>query len=82
MVGSSGSADLKIEEWPEEDHCFVGSAPGLILGGCHGRDERQFLRSCAIVDEAVDPNRQDGKPLPPETSGRDLANSLHSPSGA
>ena len=27
----------RIVEWFEEDQCYVGSAPGLILGGCHGR---------------------------------------------
>lgn len=35
----------KIVEWSEEDQCYVGSAPGLILGGCHGDDER------AVFDE-------------------------------
>ena len=35
----------KIVEWSEEDKCFVGSAPGLIFGGCHGSDEKEVLRS-------------------------------------
>ena len=26
----------KIVEWSDDDNCYVGSAPGLILGGCHG----------------------------------------------
>ena len=26
--------DVKIVEWSEEDQVYVGSAPGLILGGC------------------------------------------------
>lgn len=26
----------KIVEWSDEDRCYVGSAPGLIYGGCHG----------------------------------------------
>lgn len=69
----------KIVEWSEEDRCYVGSAPGLILGGCHGDDEKQvFEELCRIVDEAIDLYRQDGKPLPPPTSGRDLANRLQS----
>jgi len=67
----------KIVEWSEEDHCYVGSAPGLILGGCHGADEQQvFAELCQIVDEAIALYRQDGKPLPPATSGKDLANKL------
>ena len=59
----------KIVEWSEEDRCYVGSAPGLILGGCHGDDERQvFDELCQIVDEAIDLYRQEGKPLPPPTA--------------
>lgn len=59
----------KIVEWSEEDRCYVGSAPGLILGGCHGDDEKQvFEELCRIVDEAIDLYRQDGKPLPSPTS--------------
>lgn len=67
----------KIVEWSEEDQAYVGSAPGLIYGGCHGADERQvFDKLCRIVDEAIELYRQEGKPLPPITSGRDLANRL------
>ena len=40
----------KIVEWSEEDQCFVGSAPGLVYGGCHGADERAvFDELCQIV---------------------------------
>jgi predicted RNase H-like HicB family nuclease len=66
---------VKIVEWSDEEQCYVGSAPGLILGGCHG--ERQVFEDlCHIVDETIDLYRQDGKPLPPPTAGRDLANTL------
>jgi hypothetical protein len=68
---------VKIVEWSDEDQCYVGSAPGLILGGCHGGDERRvFDELCQIVEEAIDLYRRDGKPLPPPTAGQDLANSL------
>ena len=64
---------VKIVEWSEEDQCFVGSAPGLILGGCcHGDDERKvFDELCEIVDEVVEMLKADGKQLPPPTIGRD-----------
>ncbi|HYD50380.1 MAG TPA: hypothetical protein VEB21_18630 [Terriglobales bacterium] len=56
---------------------FVGSSPGLIYGGCHGDDEREvFDQLCRIVEEAIELYRKDGKPLLPETAGRDLANKL------
>ena len=61
---------VKIVAWSEEDRCYVGSAPGLILGGCHGDDERQVCEElCQIVDEAIDLYRQDGKLLPPTAQG-------------
>ncbi len=67
----------KIVEWSDEDRCYVGSAPGLILGGCHGTDERLvFDELCAIVEEAIELYRSQGKPLPPATSGRDFANRM------
>ena len=54
----------KIVEWSEEDQCYVGSAPGLTLAGCHGDDEKQvFDELCQIVEEAIELYRTDGKPL-------------------
>ena len=59
----------KIVEWSEDDQCYIGSAPGLMYGGCHGDDERQvFTELCRIVDEVIHLYRVDGKPLPPPTS--------------
>ena len=56
----------KIVEWSEEDRCYVGSAPGLIHGGCHGDDERKvFGELCQIVEEAVALCQLEGRPLPP-----------------
>ncbi len=69
----------KIVEWSDEDQCYVGSAPGLILGGCHGPDEKQvFEELCLVVEEAIALYRADGEPLPPPTSGRDFANKMQS----
>ena len=68
---------VKIVEWSEADQCYIGSAPGLIFGGCHGLDEKVvFDELCEIVQEAIELYRKDGKPLPPPTSGRDYANKL------
>ena len=68
---------VKIVEWSDEDQCYVGSSPGLVLGGCHGDDEQQvFEELCQIVEETIELYRQDGKPLPPPTSGRDFANKM------
>jgi hypothetical protein len=67
----------KVVEWSEEDQCYVGTSPGLILGGVHGPDERAvFDELCRVVEEAIALYREDGKPLPPPTSGRDLVNRI------
>lgn len=56
----------KIVEWSEEDQCFVGSAPDLMMGGCHGSDERAvFDELCQIVEEWIETYKREGKPLPP-----------------
>ncbi len=68
---------VKIVEWSDEDHCFVGSCPGLIYGGCHGDDEKRvFDELCSIVEETIELYKKDGKPLPPPTSGKDYANKM------
>ncbi len=67
----------KIVEWSDEDQCYVGSAPGLIFGGCHGDNEKEvFAELCAIVEETVELYLKEGKTLPPATSGRDFANKM------
>ena len=68
---------VKIVEWNEDDHCFVGSCPGLLFGGCHGNDEKAvFSELCQIVEETIELYKRDGKPLPPPTSGKDYANKM------
>ena len=53
--GKDSAPYVKIVEWSEEDQCYVGSAPGLLFGGCHGNDEQQvFAKPCQIVDEIID----------------------------
>ncbi len=69
-----GDRYLKVIEWSDEDGCYVGSSPGLFLGGCHGDDERAvFDELCTIVEETIELYRQDGRPLPLATAGRDWA---------
>lgn len=68
---------VKIVEWSDEDQCFVGSCPGLLHGGCHGDDELAVFEQLRVaVEEAIELYKQDGKPLPPPTSGRDYATKM------
>ena len=62
---------LKIVEWSEEDQCYVGTCPGLMLGGVHGDDETEVYRElCEVVDEWIAIHCEEGVPLPPETAGK------------
>lgn len=68
---------VRIVEWSDEDECYVGSCPGLFLGGCHGKDEQEvFEQLCGVVEETIELYHTDRKSLPPATAGRDLANKL------
>ena len=68
---------VKIVEWSEEDQCFVGQCPGIIGPCCHGLDEAQvYAELCRIVDEWIEILKQDGRPLPMPTVGRNVAQRL------
>jgi len=65
---------LKIVEWSEEDQCYVGTCPGLFFGGCHGVNEVQVYKELSkIVEENIALYRETGKPLPPETAGKEYS---------
>lgn len=65
---------LKIVEWAEEDQCYVGSCPGLMLGGIHGNDEASVYKElCQAVDEWIAIYQEDGNPLPVATANKDYS---------
>ncbi len=65
---------LKIVEWSEEDQCYVGTCPGLMVGGVHGDDETEVYRElCEVVDEWIETLRKDGDPLPPATAQKEYS---------
>lgn len=65
---------LKIVEWSEEDQCYVGTCPGLFYGGCHGDNETEVYKElCEIVKENIALYKEDRKPLPPETAGKEYS---------
>jgi len=60
---------LKIVEWSEKDQCYVGRAPGLMLGGVHGKDEiKVYEELCHVIEEWIDIYEQDREKLPPTTA--------------
>lgn len=65
---------LKIVEWSEEDQCYVGTCPGLMIGGVHGNDEAGVYKElCQTVEEWIDIYEQDGAPLPEATAGKEYS---------
>jgi predicted RNase H-like HicB family nuclease len=70
---------VKVVSWSEEDGCYVGMAPGLFSGGCHGDDQQAvFAELVQIVEEWIVHFNSRGEPLPPPTSGR-IEQLLHLP---
>ena len=62
---------LKVVEWSEEDGCFVGRCPELMLGGVHGADEREvFAELCNAIEEWVAIAEEDKDPLPAGLAGK------------
>ena len=68
---------LKVVEWSDEDGCYVGTAPGLMIGGVHGKSqEKVFQDLCKAVEDAILTMQQTGKPLPPETANRNFSGKI------
>ena len=62
---------LKIVEWSDEDQCYVGTCPALMLGGVHGDNEANvYNQLCQVVEEWIAIYEKDGAPLPAATANR------------
>lgn len=65
---------LKIVEWSEEDQCYVGTCPGLMLGGIHGDDEAEVYKElCQAVEEWIEIYQEDRESLPAPTAGKEYS---------
>jgi predicted RNase H-like HicB family nuclease len=74
---NKGDKYVKLVEWSDEDHCFIGSCPELFYGGCHGSDARSvFSELCTVIDETIEVLEREGRPLPAPMSGREFVNAL------
>jgi predicted HicB family RNase H-like nuclease len=55
----------KFVVWSNEDKCFIGRCPELMLGGVHGDDEaRVYAELCAAVEEMIEVIHADGQQMP------------------
>jgi predicted HicB family RNase H-like nuclease len=61
----------KIVEWNDEDQCFIGRCPEVMLGGIHGGDEAKvYAELCDAVEEMIKLIHSDGEELPESLSGK------------
>src|SRR5947209_9738587 len=55
----------KMVEWSDEDQCFIGRCPELMLGGVHGGDEAKvYAELCGAVEEMIELIHADGHEMP------------------
>jgi predicted HicB family RNase H-like nuclease len=55
----------KFVEWSDEDKCFIGRCPEIMLGGVHGSDEAKvYAELCRAVEEMIELIHKDGDALP------------------
>ena len=67
-------AYLKVVEWSEEDQCYIGTSPGLMMGGVHGSSEEKVYKElCQTIDEWVAQAEADGIPLPAATANKNYS---------
>lgn len=65
---------LKIVEWSKKDGCYVGTCPGLMLGGVHGKNEAKvYVELCRVTEEWIRIHERDGIPLPESTAGKNFS---------
>jgi len=64
-----GGRYRKIVEWSDEDRCYIGKVPDLLVGGaCHGDDPVEVFRHlCEIEGDVISVYEEDGDLLPPRT---------------
>jgi predicted HicB family RNase H-like nuclease len=55
----------KFVEWSDEDKCFIGRCPELMVGGVHGNDEARICAElCAAVEEMIEVIHAGGQEMP------------------
>ena len=64
----------RVVEWSQEDGCYVGTSPGLLLGGVHGDSPLKVasLLETAIQD-ALDILKQQQREIPKAISTKEFS---------
>ena len=65
QIKAQAARYTKFVEWSDEDECFIGRCPELMLGGVHGNDEAKvYAELCVAVEEMIELTGEDGHALP------------------
>src|ERR1035438_6107950 len=65
QVKAQAARYAKFVEWSDEDKCFIGRCPELMLGGVHGNDEAKvYAELCAAVEEMIEVIHAEAKEIP------------------
>ena len=65
---------MKIVEWSEEDQCYVGRCPELMLGGVHGKNEKKVFEAlCAVIEDWIADAEKAKEELPSGLSGKEFS---------
>ena len=64
----------KFVEWSDEDGCFIGRCPEIMVGGVHGKDEAKvYAELCEVAEEWIELLHQDGAALPQSLAGKEFS---------
>ena len=65
QIKAQAARYAKFVEWSDEDKCFIGRCPELMLGGIHGNDEAKvYAELCVAVEEMIELIHEDGQEMP------------------
>jgi predicted HicB family RNase H-like nuclease len=65
QIKAQAARYAKFVEWSDEDNCFIGRCPELMLGGVHGSDEAKvYAELCVAAEEMVELIHGDGHDMP------------------
>ncbi len=65
QIKAQAARYAKFVEWSDEDQCFIGRCPELMLGGVHGKDEAKvYAELCVAAEETVELIHRDGREMP------------------
>ena len=64
----------KFVEWSDEDDCFIGRCPELMLGGVHGGEEAAvYAELCQAVEETIALIHADGHEMPEALGAKEFS---------